>query len=121
MKNIRTDLALEAHETAVSSGQEANGVKFSESDIDGYKLTTVKILDEQGEKLTPPSDVESIVIPTGSFSSLVEAELIPRSKAVKKTLTIPSWLNIAAEAQGINFSGVLQDALIEKLDLIHYR
>lgn len=52
MKNIRTDLALEAHETAVSSGQEANGVKFSESDIDGYKLTTVKILDEQGEKLT---------------------------------------------------------------------
>lgn len=76
---------------------------------------------EQGEKLTPPSDVESIVIPAGSFSSLVEAELIPRSKAVKKTLTIPSWLNIAAEAQGINFSGVLQDALIEKLDLIHYR
>lgn len=39
------------------------------------------------------------------------------SRAVKKTLTIPSWLNEAAEAAHINFSGVLQDALVTKLNL----
>lgn len=34
---------------------------------------------------------------------------------VKKTLTIPSWLNHAAERKKINFSSTLKEALIEKL------
>jgi antitoxin HicB len=38
------------------------------------------------------------------------------SKAVKKTLTIPSWLNEEGIARGINFSQVLQDALMEKIE-----
>ena len=36
-------------------------------------------------------------------------------KAVKKTLTIPSWLNDLAIKEGINFSQVLQNALKEQL------
>ncbi len=38
-------------------------------------------------------------------------------KSVKKTLTIPSWLNDAALEQKINFSQVLQDALKSQLHL----
>lgn len=38
-------------------------------------------------------------------------------KSVKKTLSIPAWLNDAAVAQGINFSRVLQQALKEQLHL----
>ncbi len=38
-------------------------------------------------------------------------------KAVKKTLTIPSWLNKEAENAHINFSQVLQSALKEHLNL----
>ena len=34
------------------------------------------------------------------------------NRAVKKNCTIPAWLNDKAEEQGINFSRVLQDALI---------
>lgn len=37
------------------------------------------------------------------------------NRAVKKTLTIPSWLNAKAEKAGINFSQTLQDALKERL------
>ncbi len=37
------------------------------------------------------------------------------TKAIRKNCTIPSWLNDKAEAAGINFSRVLQDALIKKL------
>lgn len=37
------------------------------------------------------------------------------NKAVKKTLSIPSWLNTKALNAGLNFSQVLQEALIEKL------
>ena len=36
-------------------------------------------------------------------------------KAVKKTLSIPAWLKTACESYGINYSKVLQDALIAKL------
>ena len=38
-------------------------------------------------------------------------------KSVKKTLSIPAWLNDAATAQGINFSQVLQDALKKQLHI----
>lgn len=38
------------------------------------------------------------------------------NKAVKKTLTIPQWLNESASAAGINFSQVLQEALIQKIE-----
>ena len=38
-------------------------------------------------------------------------------RSVKKTLTIPAWLNEAAMKQKINFSHVLQDALKERLDV----
>lgn len=35
--------------------------------------------------------------------------------AVKKTLSIPAWLNTACDGYGINYSKVLKDALIAKL------
>ena len=34
-------------------------------------------------------------------------------KAVRKNLTIPAWLNTFAETNHVNFSKVLQDALVE--------
>lgn len=37
------------------------------------------------------------------------------SRAVKKTLSIPEWLNEEAIAMGINFSQVLQEALLAKI------
>jgi len=37
------------------------------------------------------------------------------NKAVKKTLTIPEWLNEAAMAMELNFSQILQEALLLKL------
>lgn len=38
-------------------------------------------------------------------------------KSVKKTLTIPSWLNALALENNINFSKVLQDALKQQLKI----
>ena len=39
-----------------------------------------------------------------------------KNKSVRKTLTIPQWLDEEASSQGINFSRVLQEALINKLN-----
>ena len=37
------------------------------------------------------------------------------SKAVKKTLTLPEWMNEEVTALGVNFSQVLQEALLQKI------
>lgn len=39
------------------------------------------------------------------------------SRAVKKTLSIPEWLNEEAMALGVNFSQVLQEALLQKIGM----
>ncbi len=37
------------------------------------------------------------------------------NKAVRKNCTLPAWLNTVAERNNVNFSAILQDALIQKL------
>lgn len=39
------------------------------------------------------------------------------NRAVKKTLSIPEWLNEEALAMNINFSQVLQEALLERINV----
>ena len=77
-----------------------------------YVLTLL----EQGKPLVQPSEMASI-IPEDGFTSLVACtiEQYKETKAVKKTLTIPSWLNDRATAMGVNFSQVLQEALITNI------
>ncbi len=38
-------------------------------------------------------------------------------RTIRKNCTIPSWLNAAAEKENINFSEVLQNGLMQRLDL----
>lgn len=78
--------------------------------------------EEQGNAIPEASAHSDINISAGCFATLVLADTAEyrrkhSNKAVKKTLTIPSWLNDAAEARAVNFSKVLQDALCEKLSL----
>ena len=71
-------------------------------------------------ELPAPSDLRAIATEGDDFASIVIADPLAfqkRTKAVKKTLTIPEWLNEAAEARHINFSAVLQQALINQLQL----
>lgn len=88
---------------AVSSAQEA---------LSGYLLTLL----EDGKNL-PASSSVSDFDPKDGFVSLVSCDFdqYKNSQAVKKTLSIPKWLNDRALAMGINFSQVLQEALISKI------
>lgn len=57
-----------------------------------------------------------------SFVNIVAVDVaeyarIHFEKSVKKTLTIPAWLNKAALEQNVNFSQVLQEALKSRLNL----
>lgn len=76
--------------------------------------------DESKEQIPAPSKPETVLVEADDFFVIIEFDLLSyqkrnNSKAVKKTLTIPEWLNEAAIAKNINFSQVLQDALMKKV------
>ena len=64
------------------------------------------------------SDIREIVAEDG-FTTMVISDPFAykkNTKSVKKTLSIPEWLNIEAEKRHINFSSVLQQALIARIE-----
>lgn len=70
----------------------------------------------------PTIPYNNIKLEKNQFISLVEIDLVEYRKkynniAIKKTLTIPTWLNTLAEKNDINFSQVLQRALKEELNI----
>lgn len=90
-------------------------LEYAEEALEGYALTIL----EEGQKLPSPGNVKDIQTDDDSFVTLIGAELIDynKSKAVKKTLTIPEWLNSAAEKENVNFSQTLQNALMQQLHI----
>lgn len=79
-------------------------------------------LEEEEEKIPAASSPHTMVIPKGAFVSLVEVWMpLVRdemaNKAVKKTLTIPKWLNDAAERHNVNYSRLLQESLKRHLGI----
>ena len=67
-----------------------------------------------------PTPSKKLSLEDGEFQNFIACDTDSYRKqnmnrAIKKTLTIPEWLNEKALAQGINFSQVLQEALLEKV------
>ena len=92
----------------------------------GY-LYTLKL---ENEKYPQPSEIINIDLSSEydennfieAFINIVTVDVDEYAKkyfnkAVKKTLTIPKWLNDIAESKNINFSKTLQNALIELLNI----
>ena len=89
----------------------------AEEALTGYVL----VLLEDGGNLPVSSDVFAIKVNEGEFVSLITVNItsfMKEVKSVKKTLTIPSWLNERALKENINFSAVLQEALIKSLGIL---
>ncbi|MBS6195483.1 MAG: type II toxin-antitoxin system HicB family antitoxin [Clostridiales bacterium] len=78
--------------------------------------------ERDGINIPEPSEVNSIRLSEGEFVNYIACDTIGyakmhNNKAVKKTLTLPEWLNETATNAGLNFSQVLQEALMAKLGI----
>lgn len=77
---------------------------------------------ERKQRMIPePTPIKQIETKEGEIVSLVMGDTLEyrkryNNKSVKKTLTIPEWLNEEASALGVNFSQVLQEALMSILN-----
>ena len=93
---------------------------------DAIGVTGISMQDHN-EEIPQATDIRKIDVNTGTFFdagksivSLVDIDFDAYRrkndmKAVRRNVTLPNWLNTAAEAAHINVSKLLQDALMEKL------
>ena len=77
-------------------------------------------IEQDGDPVPEPSGLRGLELHENEVAVLIEVFMPPfrekqNSRFVKKTLSIPYWLNAEAENRGVNFSKVLQRALIDQL------
>jgi Uncharacterized conserved protein len=92
--------------------------------VDAASGWLLYLLEEEKKQPPESSDIKAIIpdeYPDG-FVTLINLDLDEYAKkhglkAIKKTLTIPAWLNSIAEENNVNFSQVLQNALIKQLGI----
>lgn len=98
-------------EEAFENAKEALGL-FLDQDGDVYERTINKPSIIKEVCLNNPDSIVMLV----EYDSLEYAKKY-KTKAVKKTLSIPEWLNDLAIKENVNFSSILQEALIKKLHI----
>ena len=98
---------------------------FGSSIQDAYSMAQDAMglyLDNMTNFPNPSLDFSNIPLKENQFVSFISIDMDDyrkkfNKKSIKKTLTIPEWLNYLAEKNDINFSQVLQEALKEKLNI----
>lgn len=83
-------------------------------------------MEQDGDEIPQPSSLRTLAkeenLQSNEVFMLVEAFMLAfrekqSKRFVKKTLSIPYWMNAEAERIGVNFSQTLQNALAEKIAL----
>jgi predicted RNase H-like HicB family nuclease len=90
----------------------ADAILMAEDAASGWVLDEL----EDGNAAPKASPIEAVQVKPGEFINLLVLDMDAYeekygSKAVRKNLTIPAWLNTFAEKHQVNFSQVLTDAL----------
>ena len=93
---------------------------------DGFYYVSIPDFDiaTQGESIADAMEMARDAIGIMGIDYLDDGKVLPEpntkevdNKAVKKNCTIPYWLNVEAEKAGINYSKVLQDAIMRVLGI----
>lgn len=76
----------------------------------------LSFLKDEQQSLPAASDIKKIKPNTNQFISLVRAN-VRSNKAVRRTISLPEWMDAEANKAGISLSKVTQDALKEYLHI----
>ena len=97
----------------------ADGMEMAQ---DALALMITHLEDEKRE-IPTASSINSLSVTEDEFATYISCDTtvyrrLMNKTAVKKTLSIPAWLNDSAVAAGLNFSQILQDALKQQLNIL---
>lgn len=95
----------------ISEGKSlANAVGMAQTAL----LQWIGYLIDKHQEIPKASDPRSIKTAENEFVSLIRTET-KNGRAVRRTISIPAWMDTKASAEGLSLSRILQDALAEKL------
>lgn len=100
-----------------TSGTDDREALYMARDALGGRL---ELMEEDGDEIPTPTALADIPLKENQKAVLVDVympavRMDGINKAVKRTVTLPAWLNAKALEYNLNFSQVLQEALKEKL------
>ncbi|MDR3149675.1 MAG: type II toxin-antitoxin system HicB family antitoxin [Oscillospiraceae bacterium] len=77
--------------------------------------------EDRGDKPPSPSDIDAVPRGAHDIISLVDIDFAEyrrayNSHAVRRNVSLPSWLNTEADRAGLNVSAILQTALKQELN-----
>ena len=80
-------------------------------------------MEKDNDIIPTPTDIREFDLNAGQIPLLVDVYMPPirerlNNRFIKKTLSIPAWLNAKSMAAGVNFSQTLQRALKEELQIM---
>ncbi len=97
----------------VSEGKSlANALYMAEKAL----VQWLSYLQDEKEDIPVASDIHDISADDSAFVSLVKAN-VRSNKAVRRTISLPEWMDDAASRAGITLSKITQDALSERLNM----
>lgn len=97
----------------ISEGKSlSNAIDMAQSALTQW----IEYLLEEKEDVPSPSDIKTIKTSSSQFVNLIRAE-VRDNRAVRRTVSIPGWLDTKATNAGISLSKILQDALKERLGI----
>lgn len=107
---------------------------FSYGDTDIHALSNAKEalelhlfgLEDDKDEIPEPSHIRDIHPEENESVVMIDVWMVPvrdfmKNKAIKKTLTIPKWLNDVAVQNNVNFSHILQVAIKDYLGIQNER
>lgn len=103
---------------ATSGKDDAEALELAKDALGGH----LWCMENDQDEIPIPTRFQDVALENNERAVLVEVympvvRLSQENKAVNRTVTLPAWLNAAALANKVNFSQLLQAALIEKLGI----
>ncbi len=77
----------------------------------------IEYLADDKQSIPKASSMSSVEVGQGEFVNLVRAD-VKDNRAVRRTVSIPKWMDDKAIETGLSLSRVLQDALKERLHIV---
>ena len=74
----------------------------------------IEYLIDKKQEIPPASQIKDIPTEANDFINLIRAD-VKDGRAVKRTVSIPKWMDDGAVKSGLSLSRVLQDALRDRL------
>lgn len=97
----------------ITEGKSLDNALYMAQDVLG---SWISVAQEVGTPINPASKVNDLTLDNSEFASLVMTNL-KDDRAVRRTVSIPQWMDDMVSEAGLSLSRVLQDALRDRLGL----